>query len=246
MTLNTPRDETMKEIAAVLENIAVNIAAKENVINDDTASTSMTYSSSKILQLIAAINEFSIKIVETLPSEAIQTKTIYFVPKDTLENDDIYDEYIYINDTWEHIGSTAVDLSDYYKKSEVDIKINNINTGLANVVSTVNKHANKINVTSKYGNIDKLAEFTGTSETKISVSDLSQYRQIILMLFDSGGQVVNSMSIPKGTWGAMGFITYIYGSSDSMWGKAIWVNDTTIKLNRTSSNTSKLMIFGVV
>ena len=33
------------------------------------------------------------------------------------------DEYIYVNNAWEKIGSTAVDLSNYYTKEEIDKKI---------------------------------------------------------------------------------------------------------------------------
>lgn len=47
---------------------------------------------------------------------------IYLVPK-TGSNGSIYDEYIYIDNDWELIGSLEVDLSDYYTKSEIDQKI---------------------------------------------------------------------------------------------------------------------------
>lgn len=70
------------------------------------------------------VNQFSVEVVETLPIQNIKDHTIYFVPKTTAEQNDIYDEYIYINNSWEHIGTTEVDLSNYYNKSEVDTKVN--------------------------------------------------------------------------------------------------------------------------
>ena len=51
------------------------------------------------------VNQFSVEVVETLPIQNIKDHTIYFVPKTTAEQNDIYDEYIYINNSWEHIGN---------------------------------------------------------------------------------------------------------------------------------------------
>lgn len=57
------------------------------------------------------------QVVNTLPTENISTSTIYLVPSTTPGEENIYDEYIYVNGNWEHIGSTTVDLSDYVTKT---------------------------------------------------------------------------------------------------------------------------------
>lgn len=75
-----------------------------------------------VQEVVKEVNAFDIKIVEELPTEDIRTKVIYFVPKIDEEEQNVYDEYIYINNRWEHIGSTKVDLTDYYKKEETDEK----------------------------------------------------------------------------------------------------------------------------
>lgn len=72
------------------------------------------------------IEGFDVIKVETLPTENIQEKTIYLVPNTQSKENNVYDEYIYVNSTWEIIGSTAVDLSNYYNKEEVDNKVANI------------------------------------------------------------------------------------------------------------------------
>lgn len=77
------------------------------------------------------VNQFSVEVVETLPIQNIKDHTIYFVPKTTAEQNDIYDEYIYINNSWEHIGTTEVDLSNYYNKTEVDTKVTNIENAIS-------------------------------------------------------------------------------------------------------------------
>ena len=63
-------------------------------------------------------------IVETLPTENISTNTIYLKLNATQGDENIYDEYVHINNTWELIGSTAIDLGNYYTKTETDTELN--------------------------------------------------------------------------------------------------------------------------
>lgn len=73
--------------------------------------------------ILDQVNQFSVLVVEELPIDNIDEHTIYFVPKTKTEQNDVYDEFIYINNGWEHIGTTEVDLSSYYKKDEIDTKL---------------------------------------------------------------------------------------------------------------------------
>lgn len=57
------------------------------------------------------------QVVDVLPTTNISTSTIYLVPSTTPGEENVYDEYIYVNGNWEHIGSTSVDLSDYVTKT---------------------------------------------------------------------------------------------------------------------------------
>lgn len=59
-------------------------------------------------------------IVNELPTENIQTDTIYLVPSDDPTTQDIYLEYMYINNQWELLGQKqiVVDLTDYVKKTD--------------------------------------------------------------------------------------------------------------------------------
>ena len=67
---------------------------------------------------IGNINSFDLAIVQALPEQDINTHTIYLVPK-TGETNDIYDEYIYVNNAWEMIGNTQIDLSNYVQKNQI-------------------------------------------------------------------------------------------------------------------------------
>lgn len=73
------------------------------------------------------------QVVNTLPTENISTSTIYLVPSTTPGEENIYDEYIYVNGNWEHIGSTTVDLSDYVTKTYFN---QNVGDSTKNYVAT--------------------------------------------------------------------------------------------------------------
>lgn len=108
-------------------------------LKSETYARTETYTQTEVQALIAdAVSKVSgklnISVVDALPTFDISTTTFYLVPKETAQEKNIYDEYINTNGTesgWELIGavSTSVDLSEYYKKTEVD-------TLLAGKVST--------------------------------------------------------------------------------------------------------------
>lgn len=97
------------------------------------------------------INGF--EIVDKLPTENIDTHTIYLVKETVGEADDYYNEYIYVNGEWELLGSTRIDLSDYYTKEQVN-KIIETLTGVFN---------EKVDIIN--GNIDKKFDKAGGTVT---------------------------------------------------------------------------------
>lgn len=69
-------------------------------------------------------------VVQELPTQNISTSTIYFVPASDPSASNYYDEYINLDGTsqgWELIGTTAIDLTDYYTKGEVNALLATIN-----------------------------------------------------------------------------------------------------------------------
>lgn len=84
-----------------------------------------TYTKTEVNNLIGSISSLDIEVVQTLPSSDISTSTIYLLPKSSSEQQNIYDEYIYVNSSWELIGSTAIDLSNYYTSTQVDNLLSN-------------------------------------------------------------------------------------------------------------------------
>jgi len=65
-------------------------------------------------------------IVTSLSSVTTPIKNkIYLVPIQNPKNDDNFDEYIYVNNKWEKIGSLSadIDLDDYFNKSEINTEL---------------------------------------------------------------------------------------------------------------------------
>lgn len=72
---------------------------------------------------VAAAGNLQYSVVTELPENPkdfnVET-IIYLVSKTgTTEEDDVFDEYIYIQDKWEHLGNTNINLNDYAKEAEL-------------------------------------------------------------------------------------------------------------------------------
>lgn len=108
------------------EDIAGLITWKDNtdfVLDTDLAAALADYyTKSQVDALLQIIPRFTIEVVEQLPTEDISLTTLYLVPSQDPLQSNAYDEFIYVNNTWEQVGTTAVDMSDYYTKEEVDSK----------------------------------------------------------------------------------------------------------------------------
>ncbi|MBR1984500.1 MAG: hypothetical protein IKA31_02055 [Clostridia bacterium] len=108
------------------ESIVTNRIAELNPIvskiraDVETIITQNSYTREEVNNLIA--NRAGFEIVNTLPTENISLNKIYLLKlkndNDATDND-VYDEYIYINNAWEHVGSFQADFSNYYTKDEV-------------------------------------------------------------------------------------------------------------------------------
>ena len=95
----------------------------ETVISGIESNFDNYYDKTAINGLLEGISTLDIEVVAELPSSDISTSTIYLKLNASAGVNNIYDEYIYVNSQWEIIGSTAIDLSNYYNKGEVDSKL---------------------------------------------------------------------------------------------------------------------------
>lgn len=75
----------------------------------------------EVAQAIAEIQTMDIEVLSELPPiEEAQEYTIYLVPAPSSEIGNFYDEYLVINQQFELVGSTAVDMSQYAMKSDLE------------------------------------------------------------------------------------------------------------------------------
>lgn len=66
----------------------------------------------KLKEAVAQLHSFTAKVVDALPDTG-EDGILYLVAKDKKGSGNIYNEYLWIDSSYELIGDTAVDLSDY-------------------------------------------------------------------------------------------------------------------------------------
>ena len=82
--------------------------ATSDLTNDSDFQTS-TQVSSAIASAISGLTGFHFEIVQALPQTG-ETNVIYLVLKSSSETGNIYTEYAWINNAWETLGDTSVDI----------------------------------------------------------------------------------------------------------------------------------------
>ena len=120
---------TKAEVDALIANFIT--ASVNNLVNYYLKSE--TFTKAEVNQLIAAVKQFRYQSVATLPEASEQTMNIiYLVPGQSPASQNVKDEYITIATTnemqetvysWEKIGTTEIDLSNYYTKTQTDSAI---------------------------------------------------------------------------------------------------------------------------
>ena len=121
-------DDCGKEVKGTRQVVIIQNLRAGDYINiaeaGDTATISADisadyYDKTQINELIANIETVQFRKVLQLPSIGA-ANTIYLVPKDATENS--FYQYIWdsVENDWESIGDTDIDLSDYYTKDEAD------------------------------------------------------------------------------------------------------------------------------
>lgn len=100
-----PTDLQWADLANRIKAKADSSAIPTNVseLTNDSGYQTSSDVTSAINTAIAGITQFDYKIVQTLPSTGVKG-TIYLVPSSG-SSPDSYDEYVYVNNAWEKLGS---------------------------------------------------------------------------------------------------------------------------------------------
>lgn len=93
---------------------AITVPTDVSDLNNDSGYQTASEVSAAIATAISGITGISFEIVQTLPATG-DAGTIYLVSHGG-SGTDIYDEYVYVNNAWEKIGTTAADFTNvaYY------------------------------------------------------------------------------------------------------------------------------------
>lgn len=118
--INTVNTNLTNEISQI-RTVNIPNAIKESIIDNlDSTATDKALSANQgniLKTMIGNLANLRIEVVTELPSTG-EVNVIYLVKK-AGTNPDVHDEYIYVENTWEKIGNTEVDLSNYYTKEQV-------------------------------------------------------------------------------------------------------------------------------
>lgn len=92
------------------------IPSKTSELTNDSKFATETYVNEEIAKF-----DF-IKVVDVLPETGLPNR-IYFVPKSDTQTQDLFDEYVWVNDKWEWITTKQieVDLTEYVKREELSV-----------------------------------------------------------------------------------------------------------------------------
>lgn len=90
-----------------------------------------SYSKGEVDNKIASIITTTFEVVDRLPEQG-ESNVIYLVPNEQAADNE-YEEYIWVNNKWELIGTTRVDLTPYYTSEQVDQLLNPINNDVTSL-----------------------------------------------------------------------------------------------------------------
>lgn len=121
-----------------------------------------TYSREEVNDLLSKLSKLKLKKVDSLPLTDIDDNCIYLVPNNKTEGENIFDEYIYVDNKWEIIGTTKTDLDNYYTKAEIDNK---------KFISNAGTETGKIVLGTSTDNVDEISAVTADGAKKVAFQE---------------------------------------------------------------------------
>lgn len=95
------------------------VIGKEGTLVDAEKMNNIENGIANLYEIVSQLNSLSKQVVTSLPSTG-EDNIMYLVPSTTSKAQNVYDEYLYINGNWEHIGSTEIDLTNYSQFIEAE------------------------------------------------------------------------------------------------------------------------------
>lgn len=112
-------NEGTKIVAELMNNIEDGIEALDNTISEMPTNQDID---KKIATAMSQVDKLVKKIVSSV-EDVKEENIIYMIPKSSSKSNDYYDEYMFINNKPELLGTTQIDLSGYATTSFVEEQI---------------------------------------------------------------------------------------------------------------------------
>lgn len=141
--------------------------------------------------MISAVPKFKIDVVDHLPAVGWSLSTIYLVKNTDEQSDNMYTEYIYVeNKGWEKLGEQKIVLDDYVTKEFLRTEINN-------ALSILSNYAKKTEVSEMISNSkdEILGIISSNYASKDDVIDKMTEEEIIISI--QNGNIGNSITISE-------------------------------------------------
>lgn len=84
---------------------------------NNTQAASTAFVTSAISTAMAGITKLDFQVVQTLPSTGV--KGTFYLIANSGRGQNVYDEYLWINNKYEKLGTREIDLSSYIKQSDM-------------------------------------------------------------------------------------------------------------------------------
>lgn len=146
-------------------------------------------------------NPFEIPANGALP-ETGKTGKIYIIPSSVTGEDNIMQEYIWVDNKWEKLGEfkANVDLSGYYTKTETDTLVSTTKSSIDRSIETLNtditsKLNNKLDGSTANETFATIESVSALDESKLNVSDAEQTYATITNLERKQDKLISGLSI---------------------------------------------------
>lgn len=126
---------------------------------------SKSYTDKKIREAIDLGFKVEVKSNRDILQTTGEDKVLYLLPKINTDTKDEYDEYVYVNNDWEWIGHTVIDLSNYYTKTEID------NKGYLTQHQDISGKADKATTLAGYGITDAQSKIDNNNKLSSDLVD---------------------------------------------------------------------------
>ena len=138
---NTPSTTTITTVDTTYTTGTGSTAGLTKLYTGTGNNTDGTMTQAAITTALGNIISFNVTVVSELPTTDIQTNTIYLVPNGESSGQNVKDEYMYINNNWEIIGSTYIDLTDYVDSTALGTAL-----GLLDYVDSITQSGSTVTI----------------------------------------------------------------------------------------------------